>query len=367
MADEHDVSPQRAFLDRVLAGAEIDPTEIDALLEARVEEDLSLDYKSGLILNRHDGKALLGRPKTFDGKIRKHIAGFANAEGGVLIIGVNEPEKRRNPHTHEWVRDPTKLREVDGLVGIGPERARELAAEAIKRLRPSLSVSIRVQAVEHMKGLVLLVAVPRSDSLVIAVENEQAVHYLRMHDETVHAPGYLVEDLVLGRRRRPVIRASAGETEVVWESSGTATIQLRLQFDNEGFAYADTPMVGLLHAAGGVAPPGTAAQLISRARLIPNPDLEHLAHYPHPKHLTEVTLAPFQTLRFEPRLVFPARISQRYLWSAAVYFVSRQGLPAWYQVRVDTYISGIKGGGSRTTTTITHVPDGVIEVGLQKA
>lgn len=366
MADDHDVSPQRAFLARVLAGAVIAPAEIDALLEARVEEDLSLDYKSGLILKKHDGKALLGHPKTFEGKIRKHIAGFANGEGGVLIMGVNEPVKRRNPHTHEWERDPAKLRDVDGLVGMGPERARELAAEAVKRLRPSLSVSIRVQAVEHMKGLVLLVAVPRSDSLVIAVENEQAVHYLRMHDETVHAPGYLVEDLVLGRRRRPVIRASAGETEVLWESSGRANLRLRLQFDNEGFTYADAPMVGVVYAAGSKSSASMAADLASRVRLVPHPELSVIAHHPHPQLLTDGALAPFQTLRFEVRLRLPVSLNQRYLWSAAVYFVSRQGLPEWYQVRVDTYILGIEGGGSHTTSTMTLIPDRVIEVGLRK-
>src|SRR5882724_1635607 len=75
--------------------------EVQALIDAQVQEDLHLDYK--------DSRAL-GRDKKSE--IAKDVSSFANADGGIIIYGVEEanhlPVKidegvtHRNL-SHEWL------------------------------------------------------------------------------------------------------------------------------------------------------------------------------------------------------------------------------------------------------------------------
>lgn len=229
--DKHD--PQRDLLRHVLRGEKLAPADLDHVL-AVAKEDVHLDYKSGAILDKDKGRDEPGRPRTFHGKVKKHVAGLANADGGVLIVGVGDPQ-----HVGSG-----GVRKVDGCKGSAEELVGKVK-EAVKELRPYLSGHTPIHAVEHPDGLVLVVGVDRGDSRILVVESGRTLHYLRLHDSTTHAPEYLVEDLVLGRWRQPELQVwgyFVPEECVHDEIRGTVTIAI----DNVGLAWADEPRIGLI-------------------------------------------------------------------------------------------------------------------------
>lgn len=242
-----DRSPQLQFLQRVLSGVTITAADIDKLLAEHVEEDQHLDYKSGQVFDKSSNRATPGHPNTFAGKIRQHVSGFANAEGGVLVIGVGERPNWTNPTTGQEEPDPHHTRKVDGVHRVTQEQLLRRTRDALQVLHPSLSVPFRLQAVEHHNGLVLIVAVPRSDTLVVTVEAQRVIHYLRMHDSTVHAPAFLVEDLMLGRRRKCSVQLTPESFDLQWdESRDHVAILLSIRLKNTGLAWMDNPRVGVI-------------------------------------------------------------------------------------------------------------------------
>jgi hypothetical protein len=79
------------FVGRFLAGAEVTGIDLQDLLNAGAPEGLQNDFKAGAwVVRDPDGDYGQDHPDTFQGKVCKHVAGFANGTGGVLVIGVAE-------------------------------------------------------------------------------------------------------------------------------------------------------------------------------------------------------------------------------------------------------------------------------------
>ncbi|MCP4869162.1 MAG: hypothetical protein GY898_10645 [Proteobacteria bacterium] len=83
------------LLEGLLAGAPPTPNLLDDLLRSRRAESLWLDYKSGTIFDEKSKKEVTR-------EVRRHVAGFANAEGGVLIVGAHNDE----PDPPHWTVVP---------------------------------------------------------------------------------------------------------------------------------------------------------------------------------------------------------------------------------------------------------------------
>src|SRR5437016_3366568 len=75
---------------------EISYADFEKFLQSEIEENLNLDYKSGLLIvgwqRSHIVNNKLDNNKSDKGfsDLAKTIIGFANAEGGLLILGVQE-------------------------------------------------------------------------------------------------------------------------------------------------------------------------------------------------------------------------------------------------------------------------------------
>ena len=67
----------REWLDRLLEGHELSDAELRQLVEDCPCEDQWIEYKAGAVLGQDDPAAL----------IREYIAGFANGDGGALVVG----------------------------------------------------------------------------------------------------------------------------------------------------------------------------------------------------------------------------------------------------------------------------------------
>lgn len=332
------LSPQEALLRELLAGAVPDLERLRGLIERRVEEDLHLDYKSGRIFNKESGKAEVGHPKNFAGKVRKYVAGFANSEGGVLIIGISEPprqaerpEQIRHPQgrTFEPVNVPTTKLESD-------------AREAVRKLRASLYPTPRIFPVEHPDGALLVVAVPRSEGVVSCIEREQPIYYLRIHDCTAHAPAYLVHDLILGRRRRPTfnIRMIQANAQYDRRSDGL-NFQIYLRVMNTGLVWMDQPQMGIV----GFTDVGSPGEEYS-SELDEYVDVRQWTVETGPRVVPLrlraamgaeiVAVAPFQYIDGRPKTqsTFWTRAHGQVYWAAALYVVCHNQPPRWYQILI---------------------------------
>jgi hypothetical protein len=78
----------KELLDYLLEGNTLKPDELDQFIQANPDENQYLDYKNGLITTQRQRKK--GRAT-----IREYVSGFANSDGGVLIIGIDEYRPRQ--------------------------------------------------------------------------------------------------------------------------------------------------------------------------------------------------------------------------------------------------------------------------------
>ncbi len=232
----------RALLDELLDGmAAPSPDLVGRLIQARVGEGLCLEYKRGDWLTGSGASA----------RLRQYIAGFANSEGGVLVVGVAGADGA-SPGRPPWVWDP-----------IVWKKSQPLDSWVTNATNPLAGMFDRVPrwwVVEVDAGEVLIVATRRSQQLVAVREGSAPAYYVRMGDSTLRAPDYLVRDLLFGRRERPCLDIHLVEAlEIESRDSEIALYGLdepiemrwcKLEFsiDNDALAWAEGVFAGVVVA-----------------------------------------------------------------------------------------------------------------------
>jgi len=162
------------------------PEQLDRFIQANPEEDQYVDYKHGVITSQRE--RVKGRQT-----IREYTSGFANSDGGVLIIGVDENR-------------PRKIVSCERLPGGAP--LDQWVTRLLQDMVAYFSPQPRVRVVQHPQGHVLTIAIARAPAIVPCVEAKELKYFLRMGDSTLQAPDYLIADLVLGKRQRPLLELS---------------------------------------------------------------------------------------------------------------------------------------------------------------
>jgi len=318
------------LLDRLLGG-EVPPVDlIDELLRRRVRESVWLDYKSGTLF---DDKT----PKEAVRLLRRHVAGFANAEGGVLIIGAHNDE----PNSAKWSVVPCTKHEG---------RLVKWAQDALAPLLGYLDPFPRIHEVVHPVGPLLFVAVARAPALVPCIEDGRPVHYLRFADSTRAAPDYLLADIALGRRSHPVLRLGHHSAQTVVERGNPQNFKqtLTLGFWNESVVWVEGLMVGLVGDHVGSGRPNTehlSETIRSRidigervAGVRPN------LRRPQNTFRPDMRIAPFDTHHFRFDLSLPLTLL-RYRWTGLFFIVPRGHPASWYEITVEGRQAGRRGEG----------------------
>ena len=296
------------------------PAELDNLLNNQVAEDLYLDYKHGNLLNN-------SRPAATT--IRKYMSGFANSDGGILIIGVDESN---------W--------SVTGATAPGGRDLAQWAARCLTPIASYFSPIPRFQVINHPDGNVLVATTARSLGVVPYTEAGQIVHYFRIHDQTLKAPEYLVSDILLGRRRQDYMQITGLDLRY---------IQTYLDEHNKYWLHFSPVLLvenqGLLR--GKIVRVGIVSLVKERNSLLLS---NHLLSY---INVTDHSIDPFgsfgpcsheiQTVDvIEPFCVgrfggygnYKIPISMNgtfitpYIWKAAVYLTSEDSAPLWYQMNL---------------------------------
>jgi len=171
----------KELLDYLLEDQTLTSQQLDEFIQANHKEGLHFEYKDGMITkqpNRDKGRQT----------IREYVSGFANSDGGVLLIGVSDSTPR-----HIAPCEPS----------IGGLPLEQWASRCLQGMVGYFSPQPRFQVIQHAQGPVLAVAVARAPSLVPCVESREQRHFLRIDDSTLAIPDYLHADLVLGRRQHP--------------------------------------------------------------------------------------------------------------------------------------------------------------------
>ena len=240
----------RVLLQKLLQNEVLTELEVRNFVRGfRAQEEVEgqwFDMKAG---------ALLRDPRRNE-KLRAAICGFANAEGGFLLIGYAESTQT-----------------FDGVRPVNNKQPEQWAADALAQLaqwiRPRF-VRMSVNGVE-----VLLVAVDRSRALAFCFEDEP-VYYLRFGHQTKAMPPSLVADLMLGRRARPDLRLTSVRMGVQGvhdgPHAGTFQATLAVRFENDAFVLARRTRAGMVAWSPDVAEANMTGQVVRSVEIVPPPE-----------------------------------------------------------------------------------------------
>lgn len=316
------------LLDLVMSGRNLTPNDIDDLLRRKVKEDQHLDYKHGKELQKKNPCSV----------IREYLTAFANSDGGLLIVGIDEST---------W--------SVTGATAPGAIPLNEWAKSCVLDLSAYFSPLPKFDVINHRDGMVLVAATARAASLVPDVQGRRMLWHLRIHDSTVTVPEYLLADLVLGRRQHPnlvitdwhFIKVRLQE-HTVDRFAGDYILALQPQFrvENLSFSWMDDIRMGIIsynHSLLGTLDPNRYLMSYVEDVGVDGQFFvcdHHLGHYELKK--SNQQQGPFALTHFQLPLAEPFTIPLRrhnhwftpYLWQAAIYLATKDSPPIWYQIEL---------------------------------
>jgi hypothetical protein len=357
----------RSLLFKLLQGETPTTTEIRALVkafEAQNEyEGQWFDLKAGALLQaKHAGNEL-----------RAAACGFANAEGGFLLIGYNESAKA-----------------FDHVAPVGGQPAEQWVTNVLGPIAHMIPPP-RFATID-VGGPVLLVAVERARSLVYVIEDGAPVYYLRFGHSTKPMPSSLVTDLMLGRRAQPELRiTSVGvmHADLVPSRASRSTtliVTLLVSYENEALTYAETVRAGLVGWSTVTSDRNLGHQIRRSVDLITPPD-DALTdgHYPwgawaaqHIRSMPADGIEPFapgqavierwqlplfwrvglRPLRFGEQRASgaPAQANGSVEMTAALYLIAKNTEPSWWQLTLRYDQGGKEQLGQRSSHHLRAEP-----------
>jgi len=184
---------------------------LETFIESGIEESQNLDYKG------------IAKDANLD-KLSTVVSAFANAEGGLVVLGVSEKEERDDK---EHV-----VRIKPGRVTWAPKSLtrEKIESALIDRVRPWVG-GLRIHAIRNeAEEAVFLIDVPQSMRPPHQAFDRK--YYLRYNFQNLPMDHHQIEDLFF-RRLRPRIRP---QLEVMNFDQEKSTITLRIGLSNEGSA-----------------------------------------------------------------------------------------------------------------------------------
>ncbi|TNE92534.1 MAG: ATP-binding protein [Deltaproteobacteria bacterium] len=225
----------RTLRDALLGGLQPDADLVRALIQQQLKEDYLFDWKVGEALENDRGGHNTDA-------IREYVTGFANGDGGVVIIGVADPAAAEGGKYRPW--------SLAGCPKPPPNGYRAWVASALADQRPFLQPAPRVETVEVDGHLVLIVAVARAPGLVpVTVKKKGTGYYLRFGDGFHWMPPYLKADLLLGRQTRPSLEVVTyyRDAEIRIEpEEDRLYLKLGVQLKNVGLTWVERSRVGVV-------------------------------------------------------------------------------------------------------------------------
>jgi len=310
------------LLELVLANHRLDEAALAGFLKRIRKERLHVDWKHGDELKKSDAGA----------EVRKNVTAFANSDGGVLIIGVED-------RTKAFTGCPSVGSALDVWTG-----------DVLRAVHGHFASPPRIQIVSTSNGDVLVIGVQRNPHLLGFVQAGSVKYAFRMEDGTSVALDYLVSDLLLGRRTGPQITADEFSTTQHRGGQGAgysySDRESFVTLANNGLTWCDEVMVGMISHSIRTAPDRIPDTLLREIDVTPADlpllpiqfGLQHTTSWRPPNTIgkNDTSVEPFtrKPQKLAQPFSWPDRVSEPYVIRAAVYVLPRGSPAEWYQATI---------------------------------
>lgn len=300
-------------MEALLSGYKFSGSTLEKFVEIHQEEDQHLEYKDGKITNKGNSKEAVKA-------IRQAISGFANSEGGVLIVGVSEPPRK-----------------ISACLQTGNESLDKWVEGHLHDMAPFLSPLPRIHVVDYPAGPVVVTAVRRAPALVPCVEAGRLKYFLRLNQSTLQAPDFLLSDLILGRKQQPTLDAAVSfEQPPPSLREPKSNVEVHVAVDNIGLVTAETLDVGILSWVVNDIGPEINKHLLS---YVEHPERVHVGDYDwvlrhsicNPRNPRTVKLSPFAKAVFETNSLVLLFSAAQLEVTAAIYVIAKDSSPVWFE------------------------------------
>ena len=286
----------------------------------RSTEDQYIEYKDGKDLNKENNPAEM---------VREYISAFANSDGGILAIGIED-----------------KTLKLTGCKAPGGGDLREWASRALTPIAPFLSPKPKINILINQNNYVLLIAVPRSFGLVPCNIKGEVKYFFRLHDQTLLAPEYLIKDLLLDRRKRPNLLIQSHKfinIHPLIDKTEKTIVQfvpaITISIENQSLVWADNSRHGFITCS----PNNQNKDFFISSHLLGYIELyrpKTELFIPIFRHRSEVfhTIDPFEKNEVSCNYGLPAIYKDGYMidltYKFAFYLIAREMQPVWYQINI---------------------------------
>ncbi len=339
------------FFETLSSGHQLTIDELEDLIKQKIKEDQFLEFKSGLEVE--DGN------KDASKTIRDYMCGFANSDGGILIIGVDAPSGT-----------PVS---IDGCNNHKKGDLAEWASRCLTDIASYFSPIPKFQVLRHPNGDVLIGIAQRSLNLVPQIENKQLIYNLRIHDQTLRAPEYLMADLLLGRKQRPdfdVVDCFAFNFGRITDSEYLTMdlrFELRLKCESRNIVWAEESRWGIIAwtqtreamYAGSINQPSNHLLSFVDAQEMPDANQIRPGSLLHFNNNLDIS-KPFDSGNIISSFIVPIRFGDQwfsYSWMAALYLVAKNGQPLWFQISLKINNDSIKWVDEKTKISLSENSD----------
>ena len=161
----------------------VSKTDLEKLINNKIEENLELEYKSADSIGKSIGKKK---------EISKDVSAFANSNGGVLIYGIKEFDEKDKRHL------PQKIDPIDRTT-----YSKEWLEQVINsNISPRINgIKITSISLNNTNEVAYVVNIPKSNT---AHQASDLRYYKRFNFENVPIYDYEIRD-IMNRKKHPII------------------------------------------------------------------------------------------------------------------------------------------------------------------
>ena len=249
----------------------------------------------------------------------------------------------------------------------------EWAARCLTEIVSYFSPIPKFQVLHHPNGEVLIGVAQRSLNLIPQIENRRLIYNLRIHDQILRAPEYLMSDLLLGRKQKPdfeiVDYKALNFSRELDNNNNTMDLIFELWFtcESRNIVWAEESRWGFIawnqfkQRFYGATVNQPSSHLLSFVDIQDLP-IENqirpgiLLHFSDTLNISK----PFDTGHVLVPLNIPIRFGNQwfsYNWMAALYLVAKNSPPLWYQINLKIIRDAIKWADERAEISPTRNGD----------
>lgn len=297
---------------------------LESLVRDHVVEGVWFEAKGGQWLKDARGRDL---PKKQQGlQLCEWILGFANADGGYLVWGVEAKERKTDKKDECLAIDGVPELDVSGLEKRVHQFLLTAAIPALLRLPEVVVVS--EPEVSEPRRVVVIRVLPSPRGLHAIRRGNQLVYPARVGDRTLPLDAWAIQGLMYGRQIEPAIDVQVN-AHVTNGTDQECELGLEIQLENVGLSVVPIERVGLAHT---LSPSRGAYAGWMLARQVTNRSERNVVQQ---DCVTPSFLRLFGSQMVRAGVVVPTGYDRSFSAELALFVVVGNGQPMWWSISVE--------------------------------